>query len=138
MHAVAPAGACVDAYYSVLARHAGAKLEYFDVYHANPRQHVRRSGLKLKSCREGNYVSWQNEDYEPSGWREDEMSFEWLLDDPEFQEYVYSDSEDSVSEDSSEEEDHAGIGGVCQGWRGRHPDRCVHRLASQALESMVV
>jgi hypothetical protein len=34
-----------------------------------------------------------------------EMSFEWLLDDPEFQEYVYSDSEDSVSEDSTEDED---------------------------------
>jgi hypothetical protein len=43
------------------------------------------------SCPQGNYVSWQNEDYEPSGWREEERDFDFLLDDSEFQEYVYDD-----------------------------------------------
>jgi hypothetical protein len=80
-----------NGYHDISIKKIGEKLEYFDVYHADPRQHVRRSRQKLMSCPQGNYVSWQNEDYEPSGWREEERDFDFLLDDSEFQEYVYDD-----------------------------------------------
>ena len=56
-------------------------LEYFVVHYDDPRRHVRMTGKKLVCSPDGNYNSWQDEDYELR-WDKDgdyELDFDFLL-----------------------------------------------------------
>ena len=72
----------------------GDELKYY-IRHGGNIPDKEQKGQKLFTCPEGNYVSFQEQNYEP---REDEMDFEWLVAELEKTDYRFPSQIDNLTE----------------------------------------
>tara|TARA_R100001015_G_C4624524_1_gene182722 strand:- start:43 stop:1320 length:1278 start_codon:yes stop_codon:yes gene_type:complete len=72
----------------------GDELKYY-IRHGGNIPDKEQKGQKLFTCPEGNYVSFQEQNYEP---REDEMDFEWLEDELEKTDFRFPSQIDNLTE----------------------------------------